>query len=265
METRVGWRLDLLSSIRKRTENGNIKRMKLSQVAAQIYTVRDYLSDSAAFARSMERLKKIGYPAVELIPSSTISDKEVAPICRDAGLAVAAAHVPGKTLLEQPQAIVEKLQTVGAKLGVYAFRGGVNLGSASEVNQLADALQNAATVLSGAGLTLAYHNHAMEFSRLDSELVFEILGKRAPAMSFELDTYWAQYGGVSPERWIQKLGTKLVSLHMKDYGAPAKHDDPPFMAEIGRGNLDFPIIVTEAEKGGCQWFVVVPELMTGNP
>src|ERR1700756_1687747 len=128
--------------------------MKLSQVAAQIYTVRDYLADSAAFARRMERLKKIGYPAVELIPSSTISDKEAAAICRDAGLAVAAAHVPGKTLLEQPQ-------TIGAKLGMYAFPGGVNLGSASEVNGLADALQNAATVLSGAGLTLAYHNHAM--------------------------------------------------------------------------------------------------------
>jgi sugar phosphate isomerase/epimerase len=239
--------------------------MKLSQVAAQIYTVRDYLSDSAAFARSMERLKGIGYPAVEVIPSSTISDKEVAAICRDTGLVIAAAHVPGKTLLEQPQAIVEKLQIFGTKLGMYAFPGGVDLGSASEVNQLADALQNAATVLSGAGLTLAYHNHAMEFSRLDGEFVFEILGKRAPAMSFELDTYWAQYGGVNPERWIQKLGTKLVSLHMKDYGVPAKHDDPPFMAEVGHGNLDFPVLVTEAEKVGCQLFVVEQDFTSRNP
>jgi sugar phosphate isomerase/epimerase len=239
--------------------------MKLSQVAAQIYTVRDYLSDSTAFARSMERLKGIGYPAVEVIPSSTISDKEIAAICQDAGLVIAAAHVPGKTLLDQPQAIVEKLHTFGTKLGMYAFPGGVNLAAASEVNQLADALHNAATVLSGAGLTLAYHNHAMEFSRLDGEFVLEILGKRAPGMSFELDTYWAQYGGVSPERWIQKLGTKLVSLHMKDYGVPPKHDDPPFMAEVGHGNLDFPVLVGEAEKVGCQWFVVEQDFTSRDP
>lgn len=239
--------------------------MKLSQVAAQIYTVRDYLSNSTVFAQTIERLKAIGYPAVELIPSDTVSDKEIATICRGAGITVAAAHVPGKTLLERPQTIVEKLQTLGTKLAAYAFPGGVDLGSASEVNRLADALQNAATVLSGAGLTLAYHNHAMEFSRLDGELVYEILSKRAPAMSFEFDTYWAQYGGVSPEHWIQKLGTKLISLHMKDYGVPAKHDDPPFMAEIGYGNLDFPTLVSEAEKVGCPWFVVEQDFTNRNP
>jgi sugar phosphate isomerase/epimerase len=239
--------------------------MKLSQVAAQLYTVRDYLSDSASFAKSVERLKATGYQAVELIPSKTISDKEVATICRDAGVAVAAAHLPGKTLLEEPKAMVEKLQTVGAKLGVYAFPGGVDLSSAEQVNRLADQLENAAAVLVGHDLSLAYHNHAFEFSRLDGELVFEILQKRAPAMSFEFDTYWAQYGGVSLERWIQRLGSKLVSLHMKDYGVPAKHNDPPFMAEVGYGNLDFPTLVAEAEKAGCQWFVVEQDFTQRNP
>lgn len=239
--------------------------MKLSQVAAQLYTVRDYLSDSASFARSIERLKEIGYQAVELIPSDKISDKEIAAICRDAGVTIASAHVPGRTLLEEPKKIVEKLQTVGSKLGVYAFPGGIDLSSSAQVNRLAEQLQNAAAVFAGHDLILAYHNHAMEFSRLDGELVFEVLGKVAPTMSFELDTYWAQYGGVSPQRWIQRLGSKLVGLHMKDYGVPAKHDDPPFMAEVGYGNLDFPVLVTEAEKAGCQLFVVEQDFTSRNP
>jgi sugar phosphate isomerase/epimerase len=239
--------------------------MKLSQVAAQLYTVRDYLSDSVSFARSIERLKEIGYQAVELIPSDKISDKEVAAICRDAGVAIASAHVPGRTLLEEPKAIVEKLQTVGSKLGVYAFPGGVDLSSAVQVNRLAEQLQNAAAVLAGSDMILAYHNHAMEFSRLDGESVFEILRKGAPTMSFEFDTYWAQYGGVSPERWIRRLGSKLAGLHMKDYGVPANHNAPPFMAEVGYGNLDFPILVTEAEKAGCQLFVVEQDFTSRNP
>jgi sugar phosphate isomerase/epimerase len=239
--------------------------MKLSQVAAQIYTVRDYLSDADAFAKSIRRLREIGYPAVELIPSDKISDKEIAAICRGEGIAVAAAHVPGKTLLAEPKAIVEKLQTVGAKIGAYAFPGGVDLGSAEQVNRLADQLQNAAAVLAGSNLILAYHNHAMEFSRLDGELVYEILHKRAPSLSFEFDTYWGQLGGVNSERWIQKLGNQLVILHMKDYGVPSKHDDAPFMAEVGYGNLDFPVLISEAEKVGCQWFVVEQDFTPGNP
>lgn len=88
--------------------------MKLTQVGAQLYTVRNHLQDSAAFGRTIQRLKGIGYPAVELIPSDTVSDQEIAKICGDAGVAVPAAHVPGKLLLERPEAIVEKLQVVGA-------------------------------------------------------------------------------------------------------------------------------------------------------
>src|SRR5260370_13132955 len=239
--------------------------MNLSQVAAQIYTVRDYLSNSSAFAESMQRLRRKGYPAVEMTPSDKINDKDMGTICRDAGVAIATVPVPGKRLLEDPKAIVEKLQTVGTNLGAYAFTGGVDLSSADQVNRLADELQNADTVLAGSGLILAYHNHAMEFSRIDGQLVYEIVHNRAPGLAFEFDTYWAQLGGVNPERWIQKLGSKLVSLHMKDYGVPAKHDDAPFMAEVGYGNLDFPSLVSEADQVGCQWFVVEQDFTPGNP
>jgi sugar phosphate isomerase/epimerase len=239
--------------------------MKLSQVAAQLYTVRDYLSGSADFARSLERLKEIGYPAVELIPSDSVSDKEIAKICGDAGIVIAAAHVPGKVLLQMPEAIVEKLQTLGTQLGVYAFPGDIDLGSGSQVGHLVDQLQRAAEVLAGPGKILAYHNHAMEFSRLNGELVYQILRRKAPAISFEFDTYWAQVGGVSPERWIRELGSKLASLHLKDYGVPAKHNQPPFMAEVGYGNLDFPVLVAAAERAGCKWFVVEQDFTPGNP
>jgi hypothetical protein len=32
-------------------------------------------------------------------------------------------------------------------------------------------------------------------------------------------SYWTQYAGVDVERWIRKLDSKLVSLHMNDYGS----------------------------------------------
>jgi hypothetical protein len=43
--------------------------MKYSQLAAQLLTVRDYLLNASAFADTIKRLKVIGYPVVELIPS----------------------------------------------------------------------------------------------------------------------------------------------------------------------------------------------------
>lgn len=239
--------------------------MKLTQVGAQLYTVRNHLRDSSAFGHAIERLKGIGYPAVELIPSDTVSDQEIAKICGAAGVAVAAAHVPAKLLLERPEAIVEKLQVVGTKLGVYAFPSGVDLGSRSEVERLARALEESAEVLQRAGQALAYHNHAMEFSRLDGEHVYDLIRAMAPSLSFELDVYWAQYGGMSSERSIDALGSKLVSLHLKDFGVPSKHGEPPFMAEVGQGNLDFRALVAAAERVGCEWFIVEQDVTPGDP
>jgi sugar phosphate isomerase/epimerase len=239
--------------------------MKTSQLAAQLYTVRDHLLDAPAFARTIERLKAIGYLAVELIPLQAVNDEEVAKICGQAGVKVVAAHVPGNAVLEEPEAIVEKLHVVGANLAVYAYPAGVDMSSRLEVERLAHRLEQSAQALKQAGLTLAYHNHAMEFFRLGNELAFDVLRENAPALSFELDLYWVQYAGMSPERWIRELGSKLVCLHLKDFGVSPKHGEPPFMTEVGQGSLDFRTLVAEAERAGCGWFVVEQDITPGDP
>ena len=239
--------------------------MKISQVGAQLYTVRDHLKGSSAFARTIERLKAIGYSAVELIHSDTVSDEEIAKICDEALMTVAGAHVPGKLIVENPAAVVEKLKTFGSKIAVYAFPVGTDFSSRPEVERLAHQLQDSVSVLKQAGLTLVYHNHAMEFFRLEGELVYDVIRSIAPGLSIELDAYWVQYAGMSPERWIKELDGKLISLHLKDFGVASKHGQPPFMTEVGYGNLDFPILVEGAERAGCRWFIVEQDITPGDP
>jgi len=239
--------------------------MKLSQVGAQLYTVRDHLKDPGAFARTIDRLKGIGYCAVELIHSETVSDQQIAKICSAAGITVSAAHIPGDAILERPESVVEKLKIVGAKIGVYAFPRGVDFGSRVEVERLANGLEQSAAFLKREGLILAYHNHAIEFARVGNELVYDVIRSRAPGLAFELDAYWVQYGGMNPERWVRNLGNKLVSLHLKDFGVASKHGEVPFMTEVGQGNLDFRTLVADAERGGCQWFIVEQDFTPGDP
>jgi sugar phosphate isomerase/epimerase len=239
--------------------------MKLSQVGAQLYTVRDHLQDATAFAKTINRLKDFGYAAVELIHSETVSDQQIAEICAAAGVKVAAAHIPGAIILDRPEAVVEKLKIVGTEIGVYAFPGGVDFESTKEVHRLVDGLEQSAAFLHREGLTLAYHNHALEFARLGKELIYDVIRSRAPGLAFELDPYWVQYGGMNPERWVRTLGNKLVAFHLKDFGVAPKHGGPPFMTEVGQGNLDFRTLVADADKGGCQWFIVEQDFTEGDP
>jgi sugar phosphate isomerase/epimerase len=239
--------------------------MKISQVGAQLYTVRDHLRDATAFANTIDRLKGFGYCAVELIHSETVSDHEIAKICGAAGVAVAAAHIPGEIIIERPEAVVEKLKVVEAQIGVYAFPRGVDFESRLEVERLADGLEESASFLKREGLTLAYHNHAMEFARVGKERVYEVIRSRASGLSFELDAYWVQYAGMNPERLVRDLGDKLVSLHLKDFGVASKYGEVPFMTEVGEGNLDFRTLIADAERGGCQWFIVEQDITPGDP
>jgi hypothetical protein len=85
--------------------------MKHSQLAAQLSTVRDDLLNASAFADTIKRLSAIGYPAVELIPSETVSDKEIARICEEAGVKIASAHVLDNCSLKD-QEIVAKMQAI---------------------------------------------------------------------------------------------------------------------------------------------------------
>jgi sugar phosphate isomerase/epimerase len=239
--------------------------MKLSQVGAQLYTVRDHLKDATAFANTIERLKGFGYCAVELIHSETVNDQEIAQICGAAGIEVAAAHIPGEVIIKRPESVAEKLKTVGAKIGVYAFPRGVDFGSRLEVERLADGLEQSAAFLEREGLTLAYHNHAMEFASVGKERIYDVIRSRAPGLSFELDAYWVQYGGMNPERLVRNLRDKLVSLHLKDFGVASKHGEVPFMTEVGQGNLDFRTLIADAERAGCQWFIVEQDITPGDP
>jgi sugar phosphate isomerase/epimerase len=64
---------------------------------------------------------------------------------------------------------------------------------------------------------------------------------------------------------VRNLGDKLVSLHLKDFGVASKYGEVPFMTEVGQGNLDFRILIADAELGGCQWFIVEQDITPGDP
>jgi sugar phosphate isomerase/epimerase len=52
-------------------------------------------------------------------------------------------------------------------------------------------------------------------------------------------------------------------IHIKDCSLTA--DQKPAFAEIGRGTLPFREIIAEAERSGCEWFIVEQDTCPGDP
>ena len=237
--------------------------MKLNQVALQLYTCRDLLKTPAEIAKTFNRLRSIGYTAVELYGlRSVISEEDLAKLLKEEGLIAISTHGIN---LDDPSQTVEQLHTLGCTIAAYPYPGGVDFASRESVDGLIAKLQRAGEVMHKAGQTLCYHNHNHEFRKLDGKVILERIYDEttSDALQGELDTYWVQYGGGNVMDWCEKLAGRLPLIHLKDYRT--NELNAPEFCEIGNGNLNFKQIISSAEKAGCKWFIVEQDICPGDP
>lgn len=239
--------------------------MKLSQVACQLYTLRDVCTTAADFAVTVRKVKAIGYDAVQISGVGPISEVELVRICAGEGVKICATHEGGKTIVEETQKVIDRLGALGVTYTAYPHPH-MPLTTIEEVLALAAALDKAGKAMRKAGQVLTYHNHSLELRKFDGKTILDHLfaatGKQN--LQAEIDTYWIQGGGGDPAAWCRKLKRRLPLIHLKDYGI-GRDGRAGAMMEIGAGNLDWPGIIAAADKSGCEWFIVEQDVCPGDP
>ena len=123
----------------------------------------------------------------------------------------------------------------------------------------------AGSIFSKANKVLCYHNHALEFQKINNEIILERIYKNTDNIYIqgEPDVYWIQKGGHDPISWCKKLKNRLPLIHLKDFIMLNEHES--YYAEIGNGNLDIKNIIKEAELSGCNWYIVEQDECQGDP
>jgi sugar phosphate isomerase/epimerase len=227
----------------------------MKNVALQCWTIRDHCKTAKDFATSAKRVKKIGYDAVQISGLGPIPADEIRSICDGEGLVICATHEPGKTIVEDPKAVVEQLAALGCKHTAYPYPH-APLQTLDDVKRLAADLTRSGSVLRDHGMTLSYHNHQIELRQVGGKTMLDWLYELTPSdvIKAEIDTYWVQFGGGSPAGWLRKLAGRMPLLHLKDYAINA--DNQPVFASLGDGNLDLPDVLSTARAGGCEWYIV---------
>ena len=243
-----------------------------TQLAVQLYTVRDHCKTESDFARTCGRLAQQGWRAVQVSAVGVEDPKVVRRILDDHGLACCATHArPGELLWEDPQKVIDDLQTLGC---TYTAIGGF-FPSEGEYTEGAwsgwiDRFNTAVPKFDGSGVRIGYHNHSHEFAKLggqqavDSETAWDLLTTRLHADAwFEIDTYWVAHAGGCPAAWLRKLAGRVPVIHVKDLAITPQRE--PYMAEVGVGNLDWPGILDAAKAAGVEWFAVEQDVVYRDP
>lgn len=233
------------------------------RIAAQLYTVRYDLRDTDSAARSLDRIRSIGYQAVELISSTSVPPADLARILADTGLRATSMHVMWERLASETEAVVDECRTVGTSgLGIVAMPPSYR--DAGGYRRFAAEAGEMAAKLDTQGIRLSYHNHSFELQRYGHRNGLDLLvaATAASPLMIQLDTYWLQYGGATPATWIRELSGRVSSVHLKDMDVELGE---PVMAEVGEGNLDWPAILAACDDAHVEHLIVEQDVCRSDP
>lgn len=210
-------------------------------IGAQVYTIRMFCQTEKDIARSLKRVRDIGYNCVQASGFGPIAPKLLKRMCDDNGLPIIITHNPESRILHDTDALIEEHLLLGAK---YVGIGGMpeRYRSPSWLPYFAEDFAPAARKMADAGLHFMYHNHGFEFERMpDGRLMMDALLESIPKelMGVTADTYWLQFGGMDVCAWLRAHAERLRCVHLKDMAVKGFEHR---YAALGDGSLDFAAI-----------------------
>jgi sugar phosphate isomerase/epimerase len=236
-----------------------------SKLAVQMYTIRDYTQTPEGLAESLEKIRAIGYEAVQFSSvtavesaNAPVSTAQLRRMLDDNGLKCIATHRDWDALsnrIEDEIAFHHALDCDYVAIG--GLPGGYGERAAEGYRQFVQDAVPVIAKLKAAGIRFGYHNHDFEFRRSGegTGTLYDILVTEGGAnLMLEVDVYWVQHAGANPARLVRENAGRVPVIHLKDKEVVVK--DGPVMAAIGEGNMDWDGILPACAAAGVAWYCV---------
>ena len=236
------------------------------RIGAQYYTLRDYTRTVNEFAQSCRKVHEMGYKIVQ-ISGTPLEAKEMRAVLDDYELEVVTTHRGFEDFLNRPNWVMDYNRTLGCELCGVGSMPKEYRESADSVSRFIDEANKVAEILKSEGLYFGYHNHAFEFAKFDGKFTMDRLMAETNPDNFRfiVDTYWLQYGGINPAKFIRWMGERAVAVHFKDFIIDPEIGFKPEMAEVGMGNLDWDEIIDACDEAGVKWALVEQDRCKRDP
>jgi sugar phosphate isomerase/epimerase len=249
-----------------------------SKPGVQMYMVAaEFKKDPAG---ALAQLKAIGYGYVEAFAMAITNMGAFKKMVGDAGLACPSGHfafgfMPTEKVLDDAAALgvryvvssvlppqqpkSDDLKNPGAIMEM------MNHLTADDFKRMAAMANEIGESAKKRGLELAYHNHNVEFRKLqDGKTGYEILLKETdPALvKLEVDAGWVAAGGADPAALIAANAERVKLIHFKDFSTvtpPINELGPAaggHIVDLGTGVAPLKAAYEAARKAGTEYFIV---------
>jgi sugar phosphate isomerase/epimerase len=250
------------------------------KVGIQLFSVKQAMTKDPM--GTLKAVAEMGYKYWETAFSGAnglgMPAKEAKKILSDYGAEVVGAHYyPAGDLATQKEFLEYHAQIGNSDIGLAAdFFSGYD-----DILKKCELMNKDAEAAGEYGMRFHYHNHFHEFQKFNDKYVMDIIFENTnPELVFiEIDTYWAERGGVDPVEFMKKYEERLIMLHQKDfpkgYAKPINLFEerigpdepigvevfqtiasPDCFAEVGTGILDIQRYIDEGNKLGAEYILL---------
>jgi sugar phosphate isomerase/epimerase len=232
-----------------------------------MFTLRAFTKTPAELAKAYEKVRKIGYEAVQPSGHGPIDAKELKHVLDANGLDCCSTHTGFQRFTEQLDELIADHKLWGCRYPAIGSLPG-DMRSAEGFVKFAKLFDGIGEKLAAAGMLFLYHNHDFEFAKYGGKLGMDLImdNSNPRHVAMEIDTHWVQSGGGDPAAWIAKCARRGPTpvIHFKDYAVDAAERKRKF-AEIGEGNLNWPAILDACRAAEVKYVLVEQDTCDGDP
>jgi sugar phosphate isomerase/epimerase len=248
--------------------------MALPVASVQLYSLAaEFSADPHG---SLDRLAALGLRHVEAFDFVRRPD-EVRAALDASGLDSPTGHAPllsdelwtpdGSIPTPAPEVVFEAAATIGMTTVIDPFVDPARWLTEEGVADIAERLNRAADTAASFGLSVGYHNHAQEFvASFGGVTAFErFVSLTDERVAIELDLFWALTGDQDVPALVERLGSRLTAVHVKDGVVPRPNPFAPGAERLSTdvldqrrpGQGDVPLAAAlEAGRGAIRYAVI---------
>ena len=234
----------------------------------QLYTIRKEAEKDLPGV--LKAIHEIGYTEVE--PYWNIYNhpaKELKKMLADNGLTAPSGHFD----YDKVATSFDYAQELGVKYMICPILDESLWSSLDSYKKVAENFNKWGAESQKRGLKFGFHNHNYEFKELPAKNSGLPAGAPANGYSilwhftdpklvmFEMDCYWIAQAGLDPVKFLDKHGSRIRLLHLKDRKAgfpPSQWKDKAaeHFTEVGSGTIDWKAVLAAAKRNNIEHMYV---------
>jgi len=226
--------------------------MATYRISFQLYSARNF----PPIEKQLDTLVEIGFDAVEPFGGAYQADpKKLRDLCDAAGLKIPTCHMPLDELDRGISQAIDTAKTMGLEVMIVpAVPHDQRSKDADGWKALGARLAQHAAAARAAGLKLAWHNHAFEYTTLPdgSRPIDHLL---AEGVMWEPDLGWIMRGKADVPAELAKFAGRIAAFHVKDLAPEGVTVDDGW-TDVGAGIIDWTALWPAIASAGTDILVL---------